>query len=367
MNDFSQFEENREIPKKKGKSRLKSYIRIVTFIDLLLICCCVFLVFRNTEVEKQYLEEKERADELEEELKEDEEEIREDEAVVRMMEIPPESERVSTARLLAEKGAAAIEILKTLFPQQVVIADEGVFHFFDIDSSLKLNEYDPKSFSVNESGLITYEEDGEEKGYRGIDVSQHNGQIDWEKAAASGIDFAYIRAGIRGYGSGKLVEDERFEENFTGAKNAGLNVGVYFFTQAVTKEEAVEEAEFVLSLLNGRNPDIPIAVDVEKVESDETVPRTGSLSREQYTENVKAFCERIKEAGYDPIIYGNGKTFFMLLNARDLEEYDKWFADYISPKDWTPYFPYHFRIWQYNSTGSCDGITGDCDLNLAFY
>ena len=352
--------------KKHGRrSRLKAYNRIVTILDVLLLAGCIFLFLRTSAVEKQYQEERERANELERELAEDEAEVTE--LMEQAEEAVSEDETLGEVRTIAERGTNAIEILKLLFPQQFVLADEGAFHFFDINRNLRQNEYDLSSFFVNEKGLMVYTEDGQEVGYRGIDVSQHNGAIDWEQVRADGVDFVYIRAGIRGYGSGKLVEDARFAENIEGAKAAGLNVGVYFFTQAVTEEEAVEEADFVLELIRGKEMDIPVAIDVEKVENNETEPRTKNLSKAQYTANVKAFCERIREAGYDAIVYGNGKTFAILLDINELESYEKWFADYISSNDWTPYFPYHFRIWQYDSTGRVNGISGDCDLNLAFY
>ncbi|MCR5487951.1 MAG: glycoside hydrolase family 25 protein [Lachnospiraceae bacterium] len=357
-----------KLPKRKGRNRLRVYIRIVTAIDVLLLLICAMLLLRAATVQKQYQEEKERADELAEELAEDEAEIEEAENAMEMVKIPPESERVSSVRTLAERGAAAIELLKALFPHQVVIADEGSFYFYDIDRSLKPNGYDSSKFSVSDNGTLAYEEDGRLIGYRGIDVSQHNGEIDWEKVREDGVEFVFIRAGIRGYGSGKLVEDERFEENYEGAKAAGLNVGVYFFTQALTEKEGVEEAEYLLELIRGRELDLPVALDVEKVEPDgETIPRTQGLSKEQYTKNVKAFCERIGQEGMETIIYGNGKTFAMLLDISELEDYDKWFADYISEKDITPYFPYHFRVWQYDSTWNCSGVNGNCDVNLAFY
>ena len=351
--------------KKKGINRLRKYLVVVTLLDIFLLAGCIALLFFNAS-EKRELEEAESVSGEKAAM-----ELTEEEAMSQIENTVisgnSEDERVKRVRTLAESGTTALEMLKVLFPQQMVVADEGAFHFFDINKNLKLNEYDNAGFVLGKGGYMTYSENGESVGYKGIDVSEHNGEIDWEQVASDNVEFAYIRAGIRGYGSGKLVEDLRFRENIEGASAAGINVGVYFFTQALNETEAVEEADFLLNLISQNRVDIPIAIDVEKVEDTSTTVRTKKLSKEQYTNNVLAFCERIKSNGYDTIIYGNGKTFMLLLDINRLENYDKWFADYIGRNDTLPYFPYKFRIWQYNSSGSCRGVPGDCDLNLAFY
>lgn len=358
--------ENKENTKKSERSNrgLKKYLVFVTIINLILLAGCILLIFKN-EADRRQLEE------AEEEVRVISENVLSREAAMaEIEEVISENEgdeRVDRVKTLAERGTTALEMLKVLFPQQMVVADEGAFHFFDINKSLKLNNYDNESFVLDENGEMTYVENGENTGYKGIDVSAHNGEIDWQQVASDNVEFTYIRAGIRGYGSGKLVEDERFRENIEGATNAGLNVGVYFFTQAINETEAVEEAEFLLNLISQNRIDIPIALDVEKVEDTDSEVRTKDLSKQQYTKNVKAFCSRIEEAGYETIIYGNGKTFMLLLDMTMLEDHDKWFADYIGRNDYLPYFPYNFRIWQYDSTGSCKGVSGKCDMNLAMY
>ncbi len=268
---------------------------------------------------------------------------------------------------MAQSGLSTTQILKYFFPDELILTDEGSFHFYDINYDLKLHGRADESFVKTESGEIEYLENGESAGIKGIDISKYNGNIDWEKVAADGVKFAYIRAGVRGYSSGSIVMDETFRNNAEGASAAGLQIGTYFFSQAVNEEEAVAEADALLESLDGLNITCPIAYDLEKVENTDSKPRTKGLTTEQYTKNTIAFCERIKKAGYTPIIYGNIKTFLMMLDMTQLEDYQKWFAGYISDDSITPYFPYEMRIWQYTSNGSVDGIEGKCDMNIAFY
>ena len=353
--------------KKPGrKNRLGKYLLAVTLIDIFLLTACIFLLIKNIYDKRTY--EKKIAEESSEEVHEitvDEAEMVEE--IEKITASGSDDERVKRVKSLAERGSSALEMLKVLFPQQIVIADEGAFHFFDINRNLKKNTYDIDKFVLAENGRMTYEKDDGEDCYCGIDVSEHNGEIDWEKVAADGIDFVYIRAGYRGYGSGKMVEDKYFVQNIEGAKAAGISVGVYYFTQAVNENEAIEEADFILEKITDYGVDIPVAIDVEKIDDPEAGVRTAKLSKDEYTKNVRAFCRRIESRGYASLIYGNAKTFTMLLNMSELEDKEKWFADYIGPNDTVPYFPYEFRIWQYDSTGSCDGVTGDVDMNLAFY
>ncbi len=281
--------------------------------------------------------------------------------------VPLDDRTLGTIRAYAEQGKSFLATLKAVFSDQFVFADEGRFYFRDIDPALRPYSYDNSKISLGSDGFISYDDDEYDTSY-GIDVSQHNDVIDWEAMKESGSipDFVYIRAGIRGYGSGKLVADTQVSANLAGARELGSEVGVYFVTQAVTEEEAREEAQFVLETLSGNKVDLPIALDVEKVEDFETVPRTKSLSAQEYTRNVLAFADEMKKEGYETIIYGNGKTFMLLLDMTMLEDVDKWFADYVAEDDYIPYFPYDFSIWQFSCKGSVPGVSGDVDLNIRF-
>lgn len=280
---------------------------------------------------------------------------------------PLDEKTLGTVKEYAEQGKTFLATLKMLFSDQFVLADEGRFYFRDIDPALRPYSYDSEKISLGSDGIISYDDDEYDISY-GIDVSQHNDVIDWEAMKNGGNipDFVYIRAGLRGYGSGKLVADTQVSANIAGAKELGSEVGVYFVTQAVTEEEAREEAQFVLETLSDNTVDLPIALDVEKVESYETEPRTKNLSAQEYTRNMLAFVDEMKKEGHETIIYGNGKTFMLLLDMSMLEDTDKWFADYVAEDDYIPYFPYDFSIWQFTSQGHIAGVTGEVDLNIRF-
>ena len=169
----------------------------------------------------------------------------------------------------------------------------------------------------------------------------------------------FIRVGYRGYGTGKLCLDNRFHEYIKGAKASGLKVGAYFFSQAITEEEAHEEAAFVLQQLEGYSLDFPVAYDMENWEP---YYRTYSLTKSQITNNTIAFCEVIKAAGYTPMVYygmGNYQKFdTALLSSR----YQIWFAHYTTQTSYTG----HYDIWQFTAKAQCPGITSNVDKNVMF-
>ena len=201
---------------------------------------------------------------------------------------------------------------------------------------------------------------GTVKSCAGIDVSEHNGEIDWEAAAADGIEFAMIRVGYRGYTEGDVYEDERFEKNYQGAKAAGLKVGAYFFSQAVSAEEAAEEAELALKALKGHPLDLPLAYDWETI-GDENA-RADDIDCETLTACTQEFCRKVSKK-YDAMIYTNAYQGYYLLSLGELSEYPVWFAGYAE----TPVFYYRYDIWQYTNKGVVAGIEGDVDLNILFY
>ncbi len=175
----------------------------------------------------------------------------------------------------------------------VLYAGEITIPKFDVE----LNSYDTAKFK-NESGLVTYED---ENASLGIDVSSYQETIDWEQVKASGIEFAMIRAGYRGATRGNLKEDKNFQANYEGAKAAGLKVGVYFFSQAVSIAEAEEEAGYVLQLLQNKELDFPVVFDwevAEVMENDVNIARTKAMSGEEVTSFAQAFCKKIDKAGY---------------------------------------------------------------------
>ena len=234
--------------------------------------------------------------------------------------------------------------------------------WYEIDDTISKNSYDLKSnLSMDEENLEYKDKNVTTK--RGVDVSKYQGVIDWTKVKADGIDFAMIRAGARGYGSGQLTLDDNFVINIMGAKAAGLDTGVYFFTQATTEEEAVEEANFTVGALMNYGVSYPVAIDVEWIESDKA--RTDELTPKERTALVKKYCETVKSFGYEPVIYASRDMLIAGLVTDELEDYDVWLSDDYEPEDGTDY-PYRFSMWQYTKKGKVDGIEGEVDLNLRF-
>ena len=214
-----------------------------------------------------------------------------------------------------------------------------------------------------ETGYKRYlDSEGNIKAKMGIDVSEFQGEeIDWQQVKQAGVEFVMIRMGYRAYGeSGKLVLDAMFENNMKGASEAGLKIGVYFFSQAISASEAVEEAEFVLEHLKGYDLDGPVAFDTEEIKFD--TARTDVNTRQDFTNYCKVFCDTIKNAGYDTLIYSNMKWMAFTLDMEQLTDYNFWYADYSE----VPQCPYDYKMWQYSDTGSVPGIKGNVDLNLWF-
>ncbi|MCR4946058.1 MAG: glycoside hydrolase family 25 protein [Lachnospiraceae bacterium] len=198
----------------------------------------------------------------------------------------------------------------------------------------------------------------------GIDVSFYQDDVDFEKVKNSGIDFVFVRAGFRGYGTGSLNEDSKAVENIKNALTAGLDVGVYFFSQAINEKEAVEEAEYVFDILEKAgitSPEelkMPIVFDPESIMNDSA--RTDGVTGEQFTLNSIAFCETVKEKGYDPCVYCNMLWQAFKLDLGILKDYKIWYADYEE----LPQTPYDYTYWQYSDTGSVDGVKGPVDLDI---
>ncbi len=269
-------------------------------------------------------------------------------------------EMLTQMKELMLSGEGALHMLREFFPDEVVLVDKNQYYFFPVVDTLAQNTYAQGEFVLNDEGFMEYYENQQLLSHKGIDVSKYQEKIDWKEVAGSDIEYAFIRLGIRGYTEGEILEDDRFEYNINGALDNNIEVGVYFFTQAISVEEAKEEADFVLDALEGYDITYPVVLDVEAVTNDNA--RTLGLTKEERTKYCIAFCERIKQAGYQPMIYGNLKTFILMLDLEQLEEYDKWFAHY----DEQYYFPYQFKVWQYTDSGQVPGIEGDVDINISF-
>ena len=234
------------------------------------------------------------------------------------------------------------------------------WHEVEILPDVKKHSYDWNYLSNNETG-ISYTGDANYSIRKGIDVSKWQGTIEWEKVKADGYDFVFIRLGYRGYSdAGGLEIDSKFYKNIQGAQAAGLDVGVYFFSQAINEKEALEEAEFVLNALSEYHLQLPIVYDPELIR--DTDARTNDETGEQFTKNTLVFCNKIKEAGFEPMIYSNMFWEAFLFDMTQLQMYPFWYADYET----IPQTPYAFSFWQYSETGIVDGIDTNVDLNIQF-
>lgn len=258
------------------------------------------------------------------------------------------------------EGETMVETLRPFYPGDIVVVSNGSFHFVPIQEDLKKHSRVDENLIQLETGELQYQENGQVISHKGIDVSKHQGKIDWQQVAGDGVEFAFIRVGLRGYGTGKVVLDEMFEENIKGATEAGIKVGVYFYSQAINEEEAREEAALVLEQIAPYDITMPVVYDVEKVSGDSA--RMNALTVEERTKVTLAFCQAIEEAGYQPMIYHNMEVGTLMLDLTALEQYDKWFA-YYNPDI---YYPYEHQIWQYTDKGTVAGIDGEVDMNISF-
>ncbi len=257
--------------------------------------------------------------------------------------------------LVTAEDGSPLKMLRSFFPENLIYADKDEYVFAPVLDGVKKHNYLEENFVSTDDGEMQYIENGEVVSHKGIDVSKYQGNIDWPAVASDGVEYAFVRLGLRGYGSGKLVLDEYFDQNMRGAKDAGIKTGVYFFTQAITVEEAIEEADYVLENIAGYDVSYPIVFDVEMITNDDG--RANDLSQKDRTDIAIAFCDRIKAAGYTPMIYGNVKCFTKLLDMTRLNDYEKWYAFY----DDYMYMPYEVGIWQYTEKGKVAGINTGVD------
>lgn len=191
----------------------------------------------------------------------------------------------------------------------------------------------------------------------GIDISKHNGNIDWNAVKNSGVQYVILRCGYRGSASGVLVEDQKFKSNIQGATAAGLKVGIYFFSQAVNEVEAVEEASMTLSLIKNYRITYPVYIDVESANG-----RADGISKAARTSVINAFCQTIRNSGYTPGLYANKNWLTEKINTGALGGCRIWLAQYVA----APTYAGRYEMWQYSSRGSIAGIKGNVDLNVSY-
>lgn len=224
---------------------------------------------------------------------------------------------------------------------------------------VELSVFNPDLFVLNDNGRMIYN-DGSINYYTGIDASVFQGDIDFEAVKNDGIDFVMLRAAFRGYGpAGTLGTDANFKTNYEKAISAGLKVGVYIFSQAVNTDEALEEANYVLDLIQDLDISYPVAYDWERIDYDSA--RTDEVDSKTVTACAVTFCDAVSNAGYVPIIYFNRSLGYFSYDLSKVKHYDFWLAEYGS----APSFIYNYKIWQYTDNGTVDGIDGSVDINIS--
>lgn len=218
------------------------------------------------------------------------------------------------------------------------------------------NPYGPLDFQYLDGKYLSLTSG---KGRMGIDVSSHQGTIDWKAVADAGVKFAMIRVAYRGYGSGELVQDKKAVENLQGAIDAGLDVGVYLFSQAINTEEALEEAAFVLNLIKDYKITMPVVYDWEFVNNN---ARTANIDRRTVTDCSRAFLNEVRSAGYKPMVYFSPYHADYQIYLEELKDFDFWLALHSDRMR----FPYAVDMWQYTHEGSVPGIRTNVDINIQF-
>lgn len=227
-------------------------------------------------------------------------------------------------------------------------------------NGLRPNSLKPENFS-DDGTLKHYSEEGAVTAVSGIDVSSYSGEIDWERVKNAGVTFVMVRLGGRGYGDdGALYSDDRAVEYLRGAQEAGLHTGGYFFSQAVSEEEAREEAAYCKELLGDLTPDYPVAYDWEFIKDD--TARTDGLTVAQTTACARAFCDEVRSYGWSPMLYAGDAEMTAKYDMNQLADCEIWYCEYAQ----TPNFPYEIGMWQYSKTAVIDGIEGNVDLDMRF-
>lgn len=263
---------------------------------------------------------------------------------------------------LSSEDTGPLDTIRTLFPDQIVLGYRGNYNFVPIDASLPKSTFSKTDFKVDDKGRVQYVgTDPNVKTSFGIDVSAHQGNIDWKAVKADGVDFAFIRAGFRGWGTNATFnKDDRFEYNVKEAYSNGIAVGVYWVTHALDTADVEQELNYLYEIIDPYRYMItyPLVFDLEQPETEEN--RIWNLSKEQHTANSQYFLSAVKEKGYTPMFYGNLTSFAMMVDPAVVCAYPTWYAWYSVPL----YFPYEFNVWQYSANGRVNGIANEVDLNL---
>lgn len=257
----------------------------------------------------------------------------------------------TTIQSALASGRTTLSMLRELFPEDIVVSDQGRYYFYPVSQEIPENTFSSGDFTLNEDGLLTYT--GEDAGVtlmQGIQVSAASGEIDWEAVAADHVDYAMIYVGGRD-SEGELTEDEAFADNIEGAREAGLSVGIYYTLMARTTDEAQEDAEWLMDVLEPYAEEIDGYVAVSIAVPDEGA-RTASVSRTVWSDNILIVCNTLRLAGYQPMLFGNLTAVMMQTEPGAIAD----IARGVSNIGTDLYYPYTFDLWRYSSDAVVDGI-----------
>ena len=240
-----------------------------------------------------------------------------------------------------------------------VTLPDGTEQWVMINAYIPKHSYDFVGL-VYQDPVMKYYDKGNAISHLGVNLNRNSGDVNFEKLKSAGVEFVMIRFGARGYQNGQISIDDKYATYVQEAREAGLEVGLTFYSQAVTQEEAVEEANTVLGSISANSISYPIVFDMELVSND--TARIDTLSKMTLTNIADAFCKTIKDAGYSPIIYGNKYWLLRKIDLTKLSSYDIW----LSQEEDVPDYPYKFSMWEYTREGQIDGISGDASLSISF-
>ncbi len=226
---------------------------------------------------------------------------------------------------------------------------------------IPVNSYKLENFYIEDGYMAYHDDEGNKLSHLGVDLSYHQENVDFAALKESGVEFVMLRCGYRGYSEGGLVKDEKFDEYAAACNEYGIPLGVYFFTQAVSVEEAVREAEFTIDLIREYDISYPVALDTEYVSEKGARTNNEEIDEDLRSEMCIAFCRKISEAGYYPMIYASENWIRRDLNYEALQEYDFWAPQYLEEND----FMYDFTIWQYTERGFIKGVDEEVDLDIS--
>jgi len=241
----------------------------------------------------------------------------------------------------------------------LVINRDGSEEWVLITPYLPKNDYDYTNL-VSQSGRMTYYTDSRVTSYLGVSIDKYDDYVDFGLLRDDGIDYVMVRVGVRGYGTGTITLDEYYTDNISRANQAGLDVGLYFSSQAITVEEATEEAVALIAVAQENKITYPLAIDIGFILNDTS--RIEDLTKAEKTEIIRTFADTIKEAGFNCVIHADKEFLIKEIDLSKFSDVDIW----LDNNGDLPDYPYAFTMWEYASNGTVDGLNGPADMSISF-